>query len=56
MISSEGVFAVETKGFTKPKRGMGKADATVEFDGRSLKFPLWTTQGPLQQATAKRCG
>jgi hypothetical protein len=50
VISSEGVFAVETKGFTKPKRGKGKADSTVEFDGGSLKFPLWTTQGPLQQA------
>lgn len=50
VISSAGVFAVETKGFTKPKRGLGKADATVEFDGGSLKFPLWTTQEPLKQA------
>jgi hypothetical protein len=51
VISSEGVFAVETKGFTKPNRGRGKADATVEFDGGALRFPLWTTQRPLQQAT-----
>ena len=50
VISSEGVFAVETKGFTKPKQGRGKADATVVFDGKVLKFPTWTTKDPLEQA------
>jgi len=50
VISTEGVFAVETKGFTKPKRGRGKADATVVFDGKALKFPTWTTKEPLEQA------
>ena len=50
VISSEGVFAVETKGFTKPKQGRGKADATVVFDGKVLKFPTWTTKDPLDQA------
>jgi hypothetical protein len=50
VISGEGVFAVETKGFTKPKQGRGKADATVVFDGKLLKFPTWTTKGPLEQA------
>ena len=50
VISSVGVFAVETKGFTKPKQGRGKADATVVFDGKVLKFPTWTTKDPLDQA------
>lgn len=50
VISNEGVFAVETKGFTKPNQGRGKADATVVFDGKVLKFPTWTTKDPLEQA------
>lgn len=50
VIAAEGVFAVETKGFTKPKRGRGRADATVSFDGKVLKFPAWTTKEPLEQA------
>lgn len=50
VISCEGVFAVETKGFTKPKQGRGKADATVVFDGKVLIFPTWTTKAPLEQA------
>jgi hypothetical protein len=50
VISGEGVFAVETKGFTKPKQGRGKADATVVFDGKVLKFPTWSTKEPLEQA------
>jgi hypothetical protein len=50
VISSEGVFAVETKGFTKPKQGRGKANATVVFDGKVLRFPTWTTSDPLEQA------
>ena len=50
VIAAAGVFAVETKGFTKPNRGLGRADATVAFDGRALKFPTWTTKEPLEQA------
>lgn len=50
VISSEGVFAVETKGFTKPRQRKGKADATVVFDGKPLRFPMWTTKHPLEQA------
>lgn len=50
VVAAEGVFAVETKGFTKPKRGQGRADATVTFDGTMLKFPTWTTKDPLEQA------
>lgn len=50
VVSREGVFAIETKGFTKPKGGRGKADATVEFDGGILRFPTWATKDPLEQA------
>ena len=50
VIASSGVFAIETKGYTKQKRGRGKADATVTFDGKVLKFPTWTTNEPLEQA------
>lgn len=49
-ISRVGAFAVETKGFTKPKQGRGKADAAVVFDGEVLKFPTWATKVPLEQA------
>ena len=50
VVAAKGVFAVETKGFTKPNRGRGKADATVTYDGETLRFPTWTTQEPLEQA------
>lgn len=50
VVSGEGVFAIETKGFTKPNGGRDKADATVEFDGSILRFPGWTTKAPLEQA------
>jgi hypothetical protein len=50
VVAAEGVFAVETKGFTKPNRGRGKADATVVYDGDTLGCPNWTTQEPLEQA------
>ena len=49
VIAPEGVFAVETKGFTKPKRGMGKEDATVQYDGDTLRFPQWAGRKPLEQ-------
>src|SRR5690606_27342378 len=32
VISGEGVFAIETKGFTKPKQGRGNAEATAVLD------------------------
>jgi hypothetical protein len=50
VIAKEGIFAVETKGFTKPKRDGGRGDATVTFDGKRLVFPTWTTSEPLEQA------
>lgn len=50
VISRRGVFAVETKGYTKAGDQRGKAAATVVFDGRSLAFPRWTTVKPIEQA------
>jgi hypothetical protein len=50
VISRRGVFAVETKGYTKPGNQRGKLGATVVFDGTSLAFPHWTTREPLEQA------
>ena len=50
VISVQGVFAVETKGFTKPNTGDKRADATVTFDGKGLRFPNWTTSEPLEQS------
>lgn len=50
VVSAEGVFAVETKGYTKSTRERGKAAATVEFDGSVLRFPTWATRDPLEQA------
>jgi hypothetical protein len=50
VISTQGVYAVETKGYPKPTRLSGKAAATVVFDGHTLKFPTWSTEEPLLQA------
>lgn len=53
VVAPHGVFAVETKGYTKQVQDdgkSGKASATVVFDGSELKFPAWVTQGPLKQA------
>ena len=50
VVAGEGVFAVETKGFTKPQHIKGKAAAKVFCDGELLKFPTWTTKEPLDQA------
>jgi Nuclease-related domain len=50
VIAKEGIFAIETKGFTKPKRDGGRGDATVTFDGKRLTFPTWSTSEPMEQA------
>jgi hypothetical protein len=50
VISPQGVFAVETKGYTKPGDMSGKEAAKVTFDGKALKFPTWTTKEPIEQA------
>ena len=50
VIAPQGVFAVETKGFSKPIRAGGSTDATVVFNGKTLAFPEWTSSKPLDQA------
>jgi hypothetical protein len=50
VISAQGVFAIETKGYTKPANVSGKDGAKVTFDGKALRFPAWTTKEPIEQA------
>lgn len=50
VIAPQGVFAVETKGYRKPNRDGGAADATVIYDGEVLKLPEWSGSGALRQA------
>ena len=50
VVCEAGVYAVETKGRSKPIRGKGSDDATVVFDGTKLWFPTWTEVAPLAQA------
>lgn len=51
VVGPTGVFAVETKGRSKPiKSKEGEATAEVVYDGRSLRFPGWTETKPLEQA------
>jgi Nuclease-related domain len=53
LVTRGGVFAVETKGRSKPIRGQGAEDAKVTFDGKALIFPTWTDTKALQQAQAQ---
>lgn len=50
VIAREGIFAVETKGYSKPNRGGGKADATVTYDGQSLTLPDSGGRKAIEQA------
>ena len=50
VVSPKGVFAVETKGYTKPAQLKGREGATVDYDGGSLQFPMWKTSRPIEQA------
>ncbi len=50
VVSKAGIFAVETKGFTKQVAGSAKENCRVGYDGRTLRFPNWTTTAPLEQA------
>ena len=50
VIGRNGVFAVETKGRSKPNRGRGSSDATVFYDGRTLRFPDRISTDFLDQA------
>lgn len=50
VVSRQGVFAVETKGYRKPIRDGGLEDAKVSYDGKVLVFPDWADLRPLAQA------
>jgi hypothetical protein len=50
VVASQGVFAVETKGYRKPNRLEGKPGATVVYNGKSLQFPDWSSEKQLGQA------
>jgi len=39
VVGPSGVFAVETKGKSKPDKGRGSTDAKVVYDGQQLIFP-----------------
>ncbi|WP_018227474.1 nuclease-related domain-containing protein [Methyloversatilis universalis] len=50
VVARQGVFAVETKGYTKLAEGDGRKNATVVFDGKKLVFPNYSTTKPLEQS------
>jgi hypothetical protein len=50
VIAPQGVFAVETKGYTKLNRGGGADEAKVVYDGKTLVCPAWSNNKPLQVA------
>ncbi len=50
VIGPKGVFAVETKGRSKPDKKGGTEEATVTYDGEKLTFPGWSEKEPLDQA------
>lgn len=53
LVGASGVFAVETKSFSKAGRGNRTTEATVTYDGESLRFPSWVTTEPIDQAKAQ---
>ncbi len=51
VIGKGGVFAVETKGRSKPiNKKSNWENARVKFDGEKLIFPTWTEIKPIEQA------
>lgn len=51
LVAHNGVFAIETKGRSKPNRDRGQEDAKVVYDGKGLNFPGWVETKPLEQAS-----
>lgn len=49
IVGHKGVFAIETKGRTKPDKEGGTEEAKVIFDGSTLKFPNWSEVDPIDQ-------
>ncbi|MGZ8269695.1 MAG: nuclease-related domain-containing protein [Methylophilus sp.] len=50
VVGKTGVFAVETKGRSKPTDNIGKDSSKVNFDGKKLIFPQWEETEPVEQA------
>ena len=50
VVSATGVFAVETKGRSKPIKKDGTSEFKVKYDGKQLNFPNWVETKPLEQA------
>lgn len=50
VVGPNGVFAIETKGRSKPFDPQGNVQWKVQYDGQALVFPSWRETKPLQQA------
>lgn len=51
VVGPPGVFAVETKGRSKPKQASDERfDYKLLYDGKKLQFPNWVETQPVQQA------
>ena len=50
VVGYDNIFVVETKSVRKPAGQSGKKESRVEYDGRKLRFPHFTTDAPLRQA------
>ena len=50
VVGATGVFAVETKGRSKPIKKDGTSEFKVKYDGKQLNFPNWVETKPLEQA------
>lgn len=50
VIALQGVLAVQTKGYSKPNRGVGAAHARVQFQGEALQIPDRLRVEPIEQA------
>lgn len=50
VIAANGVFAIETKGRSKPDRGRGQEDVKVTYDNQTLQFPTWREREPIEQS------
>lgn len=50
VVGKSGIFAVETKGRSKPMNSDGDHGFKVSFDGYKLMFPQWDETDPIEQA------
>ena len=50
VISPRGVFMVETKSFKKPVKATDDRHYKVQYDGKALLFPNWSSVKPIDQA------